>query len=94
MGELTAEMVQQGRNAGLSDAVHRRRAAQDMRAAREKLTSSVGLERAFEYELVSIFAQYHLSASPVLVILAAAITGAATFWLPLPLALMWLVLMV
>ena len=57
-----------------------------MRAAREKLTSSVGLERAFEHELVSIFAQYHLSAWPILVILAMAVTAAATFWEPLPYA--------
>jgi two-component system cell cycle sensor histidine kinase PleC len=92
MSELTAQMVQQGRAAS-ADAMQRRRLAHDMRAAREKLTSSVGLERAFEHELVSIFAQYHLSAWPTLVILAMAVTAAATFWVPLASAVTWLAMM-
>jgi two-component system cell cycle sensor histidine kinase PleC len=86
-------MVQQGRNAISADASQRRRLALDMRAAREKLTSSVGLERAFEYELVRIFAQYYLSATLILLVLAGAVAAAATFWVPLPLAVSWLTIM-
>jgi two-component system cell cycle sensor histidine kinase PleC len=93
MGELTAQMVQTGRSSGVADGLQRRKLAQQMRAAREKLTSSVGLERVFEFELLRLFAQYHLSAALLLLVLAGAIAGAATFWLPAGLALAWFALM-
>ena len=54
-----------------------------VRSAREKLTSSIGLERAFDYELVRLFAQYHVGASIPLFALLAAMACAATIWTPL-----------
>ncbi|GGK49284.1 sensor histidine kinase [Salinarimonas ramus] len=71
------------------DVKHRRRVAQDVRAAREKLTSSTGLERAFETELVRLFAQYRVGAAIPLYVLAAAIAGAATTWLPIVTVAVW-----
>lgn len=78
-----------GESAG-GDPKRRRRLAQDVRAAREKLTSSTGLERAFETEMVRLFAQYRVGAAIPLFVLAAAIAGAATIWLPMRAALTWL----
>src|SRR3954466_9002175 len=83
MGELTAQMIQRGRGAASGDLAQRRKIAQDMRAAREKLTSSIGLERAFDYELVRLFAQYRVGASIPLFALLAALACAATLWTPL-----------
>src|SRR3954451_23110621 len=83
MGEVAAQMIQRGRGAASGDLAQRRKIAQDMRAAREKLTSSIGLERAFDYELVRLFADYRLGASIPLAMLALAVTAAATAWLPL-----------
>ncbi|HJW78665.1 MAG TPA: HAMP domain-containing sensor histidine kinase [Beijerinckiaceae bacterium] len=83
MGELTAQMIQRGRGAPSGDVAHRRKIVQDVRAAREKLTSSIGLERAFDYELVRLFAQYRVGASIPLFALLAAMACAATIWTPL-----------
>src|SRR5215213_2345492 len=83
MGELTAQMIQRGRGAPSGDVAHRRKIVQDVRAAREKLTSSIGLERAFDYELVRLFAQYRVGASIPLFALLAAMACAATLWTPL-----------
>ncbi|WP_375461604.1 sensor histidine kinase [uncultured Enterovirga sp.] len=90
MAELTAQMVQQGRGAVPGTVAQRRRLAHDMRTAREKLTSSSGLERTFDYELVRIFAEYHVGSALVLLGLAAAIAAVATLWFPLGLVGIWL----
>src|SRR3954449_1942212 len=92
MGELTAQMIQRGRGAPSGDVAHRRKIVQEVRAAREKLTSSIGLERAFEYELVRLFADYRTGASIPLFLLAAAICGASTIWMPIRIASFWFVL--
>jgi len=64
------------------DAQRRRKAAHNMRAARERLTSAVGLERSFELEFLKLFAQYRTGAAIPLFVLAAAGGAAASFWLP------------
>jgi two-component system, cell cycle sensor histidine kinase PleC len=84
MVELTAQIIQQGRRGVHDDAVRRRRiVARDVRAVREKLTSSNGLERTFDYELVRLFAQHRIGASFPLVVLALSIAAASTLWTPL-----------
>src|SRR3712207_466313 len=92
MGELTAQIIQRGRGIGAEEALRRRKLAKDVRAAREKLTSSTGLERAFEYELVRLFAQQRLGASLVLVVLALAMAAASALWVPLHTSAPWFVL--
>lgn len=94
MGELTAELIQRGRGVASEEVAHRRRVAQDVRAAREKLTSSIGLERAFDYELVRLFAQYRMVAAFPLLILAAATSAAATLWMPVQHSAFWFVIVV
>ena len=90
MGDLTAEMVERGRGPASFDVARRRRLAHDIRTAREKLTSSSGLERAFEYELARIFAENHGGSSFVLLALALAIAAISTLWFPVAYAAAWL----
>lgn len=90
MGELTAEMVEQGRDATFSDRARRRRLAKDIRTAREKLTSSTGLERSFEYELVRTYAENHARASLTILALAGVIASVSTYWFPIGLVAPWL----
>jgi two-component system cell cycle sensor histidine kinase PleC len=89
MGELTAQIIQRGRGADTKEVARRRKIAQDVRAAREKLTSSIGLERAFDYELVRLFAEYRFGGSVLLCVLATTIAAIATFWTPLHIFLVW-----
>ena len=83
MSESTAQVMGRGRGNVADEAVRRRRLAHDVRAAREKLTSSIGLERIFDYEFVRLFAEYRVSASALLFVLTLTIAAAATFWIPL-----------
>ena len=93
MSELTAQMVQRGRGAASEGFAERRRLGKEIRAAREKLTSSSGLERTFEFELIRLFAQYHVGSAVLLFVLAAAVAAVATLWLPASVILSWLGLM-
>ena len=90
MGELTAQIVQQGRGPAVPGGLQRRKLSKEMRSAREKLTSSVGLERSYEYELVYLFAKYHSSSSILLLALAAVIAAVSTLWVPAWMAAGWL----
>jgi two-component system cell cycle sensor histidine kinase PleC len=81
---LTAQIFQPGRSGASEGGVQRRRSiAKDVRAVREKLTSSIGLERAFDYELIRLFAQQRLGAALPLFTLACAIAAASALWTPL-----------
>ncbi len=59
----------------------RRSAAQQVREARDRLTSSTGTRPAFDHELLRQFAQTRLSASLVIVILVGAAGVLSSFWL-------------
>jgi two-component system, cell cycle sensor histidine kinase PleC len=92
MGETSAKAASKDSKVAKGDSLRRRKVAQNVRSAREKLTSSVGLERSFEAEFLRLFAQYRVGAAIPLLVLAAAVGGAANVWLPidqlgLPLAL-------
>jgi two-component system cell cycle sensor histidine kinase PleC len=82
MNEFTAQDIQRGRGPASDDVARRRKIAQDVRAAREKLTSSIGLRRAFDYELVRLYAQYRVGAAIPLAMLALAVSAGAMLWLP------------
>ena len=92
MGQSTAQMIGRVRGPASDDGSRRRRLAKDVRNVRERLTSSIGLERAFDHELIRLFAEYRTSASVPLFGLAAAISAVATVWIPLQNALLWLIL--
>ncbi|MER2269352.1 sensor histidine kinase [Methylobacterium oxalidis] len=89
MSDLTVEMVQRGRGPSAEEANRRRGIARDMRSAREKLTSATGLERAFDYELLRLYAQYRIGAGIPLGLFAVVMAGASAFWAPPVVAGAW-----
>jgi two-component system cell cycle sensor histidine kinase PleC len=89
MTDLTAEMIQRGRGPSAQEAARRREVARDMRSAREKLTSTSGLERAFDYELIRVYAQYRSGAVIPLALLGLAVAGIAAIWTPPAIAAGW-----
>src|SRR5690348_8387977 len=60
--------------------VKRRLAAQYVRDARDRLTSSSGTRPAFDYELLRQYAQTRLSASLVILLLVATIGFLSSLW--------------
>ena len=88
MSSTTPQTIERGAPASEGGS-RRRRLAKDVRDVRERLTSSIGLERAFDYELVRLFAQYRTSASLPLFGLASAIGAVATIWIPLQSTALW-----
>ena len=82
MPDLTAEMVQRGRGPSSQEVAKRRGIARDRRSARERLTSTSGLERAFDTELLRLYAQYRVGAGIPLLLLALVVAGASTIWVP------------
>ncbi|WP_336486234.1 sensor histidine kinase [Methylobacterium nigriterrae] len=89
MSDLTVEMVQRGRGPSTEEASRRRGIAREMRSAREKLTSTTGLERAFDYELLRLYAQYRVGAGIPLGLFAVAMAAASIFWVPPAVAAAW-----
>src|SRR5258708_30653322 len=63
-----------------SSPVKRRLAAQYVREARDRLTSSSGTRAAFDYELLRQYAQNRLSASLVILLLVATIGFLSSLW--------------
>jgi two-component system cell cycle sensor histidine kinase PleC len=92
MSELTPEIIARGRGADPAELARRRRTAWELRAVREKLTSNVGLERAFEHELLRTFAQTRHNAGTAMLLLAIVAAGASSVWLPAAPILLWLAL--
>ncbi|MBV9078474.1 MAG: HAMP domain-containing histidine kinase [Methylobacteriaceae bacterium] len=90
MVELTAEALERGRQPGTAASVQRRRLTRDIRSARERLTSSTGLERAYEHELVRLFAHYHTTSTPLLLVLAGVVAAVGSLWVRPTHALGWL----
>ncbi len=66
-------------SAGLS-AKRRRAAAQQVREARDRLTSTTGTRPAFDYELLRLFARNRLSASLVILLLVGTVGFLSSFW--------------
>jgi two-component system cell cycle sensor histidine kinase PleC len=71
---------------------HRRIAAQRVRDARDRLTSTSGTRPAFDYELLRQYAQNRLSGSLGIILLAGVIGMISTFWSSLAWAGMWVAL--
>src|SRR3954453_529986 len=67
----------------------RRLAAQRVREARDRLTSTSGTRPAFDYELLRQFAQNRLSASPVILLLIATVGFLSSLWTGTTVAATW-----
>ena len=89
MADLTVEMVQRGRGPSSQEVAKRRGIAREMRSVRERLTSTSGLERAFDYELLRLYAQYRVGAGIPLLLLALVIAAASSIWVPGVKVAMW-----
>jgi two-component system cell cycle sensor histidine kinase PleC len=69
---------------------HRRIAAQRVREARDRLTSTSGTRPAFDYELLRQYAQNRLSGSLGVILLATAIGLISTYWASVAWAGLWM----
>ena len=92
MSEVTAEMIERGRGSDAERSARRRRVASKLREAREKLTSSGSGQRAFDIELLRMFAESRRGATLVLAVLALAAAAMATVWVSVPTAFVWMIL--
>ncbi|HSV25813.1 MAG TPA: ATP-binding protein [Xanthobacteraceae bacterium] len=69
---------------------HRRIAAERVRDARDRLTSTSGTRPAFDYELLRQYARNRLSGALGIILLAGVIGVISTFWASLAWASLWL----
>jgi two-component system, cell cycle sensor histidine kinase PleC len=95
MTQLTAEMIQRGRGApDPAQVARKRKSALEIRATRERLVSSTGLEKSFDYELLRVYAQQHVSAKLPLFVLIAVIAAGSFLWIKPVQIMIWLSFMV
>ena len=90
MSEVTAEMIERGRGVDPKVTAQKRRIASKVRETREKLTSSGTGHRAFDIELLRIFARSRKGAAPAMVGLALVVALMAAIWVPLANILVWI----
>jgi len=72
----------------------RKRANEDVKAARDRLTRGSEIKPEFEYELMAMFARNELSASVTIWALAAIFALASMFWAPWAEGCLWLILVI
>ena len=89
MAEVTAEQVQRGRGPDPTVLARRKLVTREVKSVRERLTSSTGLERAFDNELLRVFAEYRMNGSVGTLILALAVAAAACLWVPIDRVTPW-----
>jgi two-component system cell cycle sensor histidine kinase PleC len=82
MSEVTAEMIARGRGADPESAAQRRRLAFRVREVREKLTSSGTGHRAFDVELLHLFAVARRNAAAPTLGLAVVVSLISSAWIP------------
>lgn len=90
MAEVTAEQVQRGRGPDPYALARRKVVTREVKSVRERLTSSSGLVRAFDYELLRQFAQYRMNGSVGTLVLAICVAAAACLWVPVYKVTPWL----
>lgn len=90
MTEVTAEMIERGRGADPKVVAERRRLAARVREAREKLTSAGSGHRAFDVELLQLFAKGRRTSIFGMTGCSLAATAVAATFVPLPTMLIWL----
>lgn len=82
MAEVTAEQVQRGRGPDPTAVARRKLVTREVKSVRERLTSSTGLERAFDNELLRVFAEYRMNGSVGTLVLVLTVAAAACLWVP------------
>jgi two-component system cell cycle sensor histidine kinase PleC len=95
MAKWSIEHVRQDLTGPDPSAVARRKSLiRDVKSVREKLTSATGLVRAFDHELVRMYAQQHISGAPAVVLLAVGVATTASLWVAPIFAAGWLAAMI
>lgn len=89
MPEVTAEQVQRGRGPDPTAVARRKLMSREVKSVRERLTSSTGLVRAFDYELLRLFAQYRMTGSVGTLVLTLCVAAAACLWMPTYAVMPW-----
>ncbi len=92
MTEVTAEMIERGRGADPMVAANRRRRAREVRDAREKLTSSSSGHRAFDLELLRLYARRRKASAAWLGLLGVGFVLLLYVWRSTPAPLIWVAL--
>src|SRR5437867_262048 len=77
---ITNDQREPGAPSEQSSQKRRRAAAQRVREARDRLTSTTGTRPAFDYELLRLFAQNRLSASLVILLLVGTVGFLSSLW--------------
>lgn len=94
MSEVTAEMIERGRGPDADRSARRRRLAARLQEARERLTSAGSGHRAFDLELMRMYAESRQGAMLPLSLLALGTAGMLTVWVPPIAALSWVSLVI
>jgi two-component system, cell cycle sensor histidine kinase PleC len=89
MTHLTADIVERRKANDDRRALERRETRNAMQSAREKLTSVSGLDLAFEFETLRLFAQSKVSACFTLGVYSALIAATLSIWVPAVYAILW-----
>src|SRR3954453_20184766 len=82
MSEVTAEIIARGRGTDPDSVAQRRRLAFRMREVREKLTSSGTGDRAFDVELLHLFALARRGAAGPTLALVVVVGLMSSMWMP------------
>jgi two-component system cell cycle sensor histidine kinase PleC len=90
MTEVTAQMIERGRGTDPKTAGERRRLAARVREAREKLTSAGSGHRAFDVELLQIYAHGKQSTTFSFMTIAIVAAVVATAWAPQQALFLWI----
>ncbi|MCW6508794.1 sensor histidine kinase [Lichenifustis flavocetrariae] len=90
MSQITAEMIEEGRSGSLAASAQRKRNAQKMRAARERLTSSGTGQRTFDLELLRLFGQNQRTVIVIQAVMVCASAFVLSCWLSWILVVPWL----
>ena len=90
MSQITAEMIQRGPGPDPDLIKRKRTETRQIRAVRERLTSASGLERAFDFELLRMFATQRSSAALTMILLAILLAVLSSTWMSPPQAFLWL----
>jgi len=91
MTEVTAEMIERGRGTDPKIAAERRRRSQRVQQAREKLTSSETGQRAFDLQLLQLFAEGRKSSAWIVTALTAVVAALSSVWIRPEYSFAWFV---
>ena len=89
MTHLTADIVERRKANDDRRASERLGLKSTLQSAREKLTSSSGLDRAFEFETLRIFARSKISSCIMLAIYTGLIAASLAIWAPPMIVIIW-----